>query len=214
MVNKGASGIGSASVQTRGTTRTWGAAWLPLVIAPAFMLAAFLPVLFDVIKDIPPAWDCGESPPLGDHAVASYKSGWEVLHGFTMLLSLVAVLALSNARKRRAGEGGVGLPTVCVAAVLGILALFSLSGSGLAGAGAIAALLPAILLAFLAAPLGPQITGLIAAALIVCAGLRATLATRVPGSLREPSAICWGVFVLAAGHALIVSHQGHGPYLC
>ena len=207
----------SASVQARGINRTWGAAWLPLVIAPTFMLAAFLPVLFDVIKDIPPAWDCGEGPPLGqdhDYAVASYKSGWEVLHGFTMLLSLVAVLALSSARKRRVGEGGVGVPTGCAVALFGIVALFSLSGSGLAGAGAIAALLPAIMLGFLAAPLGPQVTGLIAAGLIVCAGLRATLATRVPGPLREPSALCWGVFVLTAGHALIVSQQGHGPYLC
>ena len=209
--------MGSASIQAQGRDRTWGAAWLPLVIAPTFLLAAFLPALFDVIRDIPPAYDCGEGPPLGqdhDYAVASYNSGWEVLHGFTMLLSLVAVVALSIARNRRVGEGSVGIPTVCAAAVLGVVALFSLARSGLAGPGAIAALLPALMLGLLAAPLGPQLTGLIAAGLILCVGLRATLATSIPGPLHGPSALCWGIFMLTAGHALIVSQQGHGPYLC
>ena len=213
MVNThGESGTGSARI--RGIDRAWGAAWLPLLVATTFLLAAFLPLLFDVIREIPPGYECGESPPVGEDVVASYRSGWEVLHGFTMLLSLVAVLALSIARKRRVGEGGAGLPTACAAAVSGIAALLSLSGSGLALPGAIAALLPASMLAVLAAPLGPQLTGLIAAGLIAYAGVRATVATTTPGPLRGPSALCWGVFALTAGHALIVSQQGHGPYLC
>ena len=171
-----------------------------------------------MIREIPPAYDCGEGPPLGqdhDYAVASYNSGWEVLHGLTMLLSLVAALALSIARKRRVGESGIGVPTLGVAAVSGTVAFLALAGSAPGGAGAIAvALPPALMLSLLAAPLGPQLTGLIAAGLILCAGLKATLATSIPGPLRAPSALCWAIFVLTAGHALIVSQQGHGPYLC
>lgn len=196
------------------TDRAWGRDWLPLLIAPTFALAALLPLLFDVIKDIPPSYDCGESTSADhDEKVASYQGGYEVLHGLALLLSLSAIVALSVARKRRAGAGGIGIPTMGVVAGLGVAALLALLFES-ARVTALAVLLPAIALALVAQPLGPQLTGLIAAALLAWAGVRATQAVRIAGSLREQSALCWVLFVLTAGHTLVVSQQGHGPYFC
>ena len=202
------------STEADRTDRAWGREWLPLLIAPTLALAALLPVLFDVIKDIPPSYDCGESAGAGhDDKVASYRAGYEVLHGLVLLLSLSAVVALSAARRRRAGAQGIGVPTVCVVIGVAVVALIALLLEP-ARVTWVAALVPAIALLFVAQPLGPQLTGLIAAALLAWAGVRATQAVKVEGSLRRQSALCWVVFVLTAGHALIVSQQGHGPYLC
>lgn len=102
---------------------------------------------------------------------------------------------------------------MCVLGGLGVAALLALLFEA-ARFTALAVLLPAIALTLVAQPLGPQLTGLIAAALLAWAGVRATQAVRVGGSLREQSALCWVLFVLTAGHALVVSQQGHGPYFC
>lgn len=196
------------------TDWAWGREWLPLLIAPTFALAALLPLLFDVMKDIPPSYDCGESAGADhDEKVASYQAGYEVLHGLALLLSLSAILALSVARKRREGAGGIGIPTICVVAGVGVATLLALLFEP-ARFTAVAVLLPAIALTLVAQPLGPQLTGLIAAALLAWAGVRATQAARTAGLLREQSALCWVLFVLTAGHALVVSQQGHGPYFC
>ena len=194
--------------------RAWGREWLPLLIAPTFALAAILPVLFDIMQDIPPSYDCGESAGPGhDEKVASYQAGYEVLHGLALLLSLSALVALSVARTRRDGAGGIGIPTLCAVGGLGVAALLALLFEP-ARVTVVAALLPAIALTIIAQPLGPQLTGLIAAALLAWAGVRATQTVRIAGSLREQSALCWVLFVLTAGHALVVSQQGHGPYFC
>ena len=196
------------------TDRAWGREWLPLLIVPTLALAALLLVLFDVIRDIPPSYDCGEGPGAGhDEKVASYRVGYEVLHGLELLLSLSAVVALSGARRRRVGAQGIGIPTVCVVIGVAVVALIALLLEP-ARVIVVAVLVPAIALVFVAQPLGPQLTALIAAALLAWMGVRATQAVRVAGSLRGQSALCWVVFVLTAGHALIVSQQGHGPYLC
>lgn len=199
------------SDEARRADRGWGREWLPLLIAPTFAVAVLLAVLFDVIRDIPPSYDCGESAGVDhDERVASYQGGYEVLHGLALLLSLSAVVALSVTRKRRGGAGGIGLPTMCVVAGLGVAALLFEP----ARVTVVAVLLPAIMLVLVAQPLGPQLTGLVAAALLAWAGVRATQAVRIAGSLRTQSALCWVVLVLTAGHALVVSQQGHGPYLC
>lgn len=198
----------------RRTDRAWGREWLPLLIAPTFVLAALLPVLFDVMKDIPPSYDCGESPGADhDQKVASYQAGYEVLHGLALLLSVSAIIGLSVARKRRRGAGGIGIPTMCVVGGLGVAAVLALLFEP-ARVTALAVLLPAIALVVVAQPLGPQLTGLIAAALVAWAGVRATQAVGIAGSLREQSVLCWLLFVLTAGHSLVVSQQGHGPLFC
>ena len=151
------------SNNARRTDRAWGRDWLPLLIAPTFALAALLPALFDVMKEIPPSYDCGESAGADhDEKVASYQAGYEVLHGLALLLSLSAILALSVARKRREGAGGIGIPTICVVAGVGVATLLALLFEP-ARFTAVAVLLPAIALTLVAQPLGPQLTGLIAA---------------------------------------------------
>ncbi len=202
------------SEQACRTDRAFGREWLPPLIAPTFALAALLPVLFDVMKDIPPSYDCGKDPGVGhDEKVASYRGGFEVLHGLSLLLSLSAIVALSVARKRRGGAAGIGIPTMCVVAGLGVAALLALSFEP-ARVTVVAVFLPASALLVVAYPLGAQLTGLVAAALLAWAGIRATQAVRIPGSLRAQSAVCWVVFALTSGHALIVAHQGHGPLWC
>lgn len=185
----------------------------PLLIAPTFALAALLPVLFDVIKDIPPSYNCGEGAGADhDEKVASYHGGYEVLHGLALLLSLSAIIAERRAQAPW-GSRWIGIPTMCVVGGLGVAALLALLFEP-ARVTALAVLLPALALTLVAQPLGPQLTGLIAAALLAWAGVRATQAVRIAGSLRQQSALCWVLFVLTAGHALVVSQQGHGPYLC
>ena len=122
------------SNKARRTDRAWDREWLPLLIAPTFALAALLPVLFDVMKDIRPSYDCGEGAS-ADH-----------------------------------DENGCVLPS--------------------------------------------RLRGPPRTRAAVVSGVRATHAVRIAGSLREQSALCWVLFVLTAGHALVVSQHGHGPYFC
>lgn len=192
---------------------SWGAEWLPLLIGAAFALAAFLPILFDVIREIPPSYGCGEEEPPGlDQMVASYRQGFEVLHGLAALLLVAAIAALSTARRRRKGVTTGVAATVWAVAVIGAVALAALIGSDTAAAWP--AVLPAIALVGVAQALGTQVTALIFAAAIVLLGARAILASRTSSTLYEASTVCWLLLMLTIGHAMVVSGQGHGPWLC
>ena len=190
----------------------WGADWLPLVLVPGFLLAIVLVLLFDVVREIPPSYDCGESPAPG-HDVESYRSGFEVLHGLTLLFLVAAVAAVSVARRARSGARGIGKPTAVVLAGIGLAALAALAIPDLEML-ALLALLPALPLLILAAGLGPQLLGLIAVAVFAWLGVWAVGAVRREGALTQVSALCWTLLALTAGHVLIVAEQGHGPYLC
>ena len=192
----------------------WGADWLPIVLVPGFLLAIVLVLLFDVLREIPPDYGCGESPaPNLDERVASYQSGFEVLHALTLLLLAAAVAAVSVARRGRAGGRGVGKPTAAVLAAIGLAALAAVAIPDL-GVLVVLLFLLAVPLLILAGGLGPQLLGLVAVAAIAWLGVWAVRAARRAGALKRVSVVCWSLLGLTAGHVLIVAEQGHGPWLC
>src|SRR5215207_3869321 len=86
-----------------------------LLVAVPFMLAAALVLWFDVVREIPPSYGCGDIKPAGhDAAVAAYRRGATLLHLLTIGCTLGVLASISAERGR--GPLGVGWPTSIAAA--------------------------------------------------------------------------------------------------
>jgi hypothetical protein len=184
------------------------------VIAAAlpFVLAAVAVLLFDVVREIPADYGCGEDEPLGhDAVVAAYRSGALLLHLLTLGAALGALALLSAGRGR--GPLGIGWPTLVAAAAMVLAALLVLLGTDVA----LFVLLPLILvvigIAEVAGPLGPQATGALAAALLLGAAVWARRAVVRERTLAVRTAL-WALVVLTVAHLMLVYFQGDTPTFC
>lgn len=188
-----------------------------LVVAGPFVLCAGLALLFDVVRDIPADYDCGEQPAAGhDAAVAAYASGALALHLVAIAWALGAIVLLSARGGRAPGRGpfGIGLPTAAALTALVVATLLVLlTGGGAAFLVLLPLLLAAFGLAAVAEPFGPAATGLAAAALLLAAGARSGRVADT-GRTVAPRVALWLLALLAGAHLLIVAAQGSGPFFC
>jgi hypothetical protein len=184
-----------------------------LVVVGPFVLAVGLVLLFDVLRDIPPSYGCGEDEPAGhDAAVAAYLSGATALHLIAIAWALGGV-ALLSARGGR-GPFGIGRPTAVALALVVVATPLALLANDSAGFLVILPLLLVVLgLVSLAEPFGAQSAGIIAAMLLLAVGLWAGRAVDT-GRTGAPRAALWALVVLTGAHLLLVGGQGHGPFFC
>lgn len=184
-----------------------------VVVVGSFVLAVGLVLLYDVLREIPPGYGCGEGEPAGhDAAVAAYRSGATALHLIVIAWTLGGIALLSAPGGR--GPFGIGRPTAAALALVVVATPLALLGTDVAGVLVLVPLLLVLLgLVTLAEPLGAQATGIVAALLLLAAG-RWARKTLDAGRTVAPRAASWALAVLTGAHLLLVSVQGHGAFLC
>jgi hypothetical protein len=186
----------------------------PLVVAVAFLTAALLPFVFEVVREIPPNYDCGEEAPAGlARQVADYREGYIPLHVIAFAAAFGALACLSVARRRRRGLPGIGSATGIVLALVGVFLVAGLVSEE-ARVGFALVVFPAIGLLIVAEQIGPEATGFLALGLLLGLGVWLSAGARHQGRLLAASTACWVLLVLIPAHALIVSEQGGGPIFC
>lgn len=184
------------------------------VVALPFLLAALLPLLYSVVRDAPESYGCWERPAATQAAdVAAYAAGADLTHAGVIACALGAIVLLS-VQRIGGGPFGVGWPTFAGGVAIAVMALLA---AGSPGGSRTLALLPfalvALLLSEVAAPLGAEATGVIAALLLVTIAAVAG-ASAVAGRSRGPQAALWALVVLTGAHLIVVDLAGHGPYFC
>ena len=167
-----------------------------------FVLAAVAVLLFDVVREIPASYGCGEDDPPGhDAAIAAYRSGAMVFHLLTVAAALGALALLSADRGR--GPLGIGCPTLIAVAVMALVALLAL----FPGDAAAYVLLPLIVVVVgfvvVAGPFGAQATAALAALLLLGAAAWARRAVGRGRTLAVRAAL-WVLVVLTGAHLLLV----------
>lgn len=183
----------------------------PFVVAGPFVLAAALALVFDVLRDIPPSYGCGDAEPAGhDAAVAAYRSGAIALHLIAIASTLGAIAVLSAFGAR----GRISIGRLTIALVLVVVGVsMALVVSGNADWLGVPLLLVLIGFVWLAEPFGAQATGIAAALLLVAAGRWAHRASDAGRSYAACAAL-WVLALLVGAHLLLVELQGHGAFLC
>lgn len=198
---------------------------LPLPLSPAarasaaalpFLLAATIPLIFDVLRDIPPGM-CGD-PRASDAVLSAYRSWATVLHVGVAVLALAAIVVTGDRPGR--GPFGLGLPTFTVvlsmAVVAAVFAVFVALRS--TSFWLLLPLLPFIFTAGfltpLAQPLGPDVTGLVVAFLLICIAAAVWAPTVHDGYTAWPRACLWTLLLLIGGHLVLVFTQGTGGIGC
>ena len=203
-----------ANTPDSGADPAWGRSWLPLVVGLSLLAAALLPLVFELAREIPPNYGCGEEPSAGlERRVAEYREGYIALHVVAFVAALATLASLSVARRRRSGRPGMGKAT---GIVLALLVIFVVAGlvSEEARVGFFLVIFPAIALLWISEQLGPEGTAIVAMALLAGLGAWIVPAARRGGALLAASTTCWTLLLLIPAHALIVSEQGSGPILC
>ena len=145
--------------------------WLPVVVALPFVVAALLTVVFEVAREIPANYDCGEEAAPGlDEQVDAYRKGYIPLHVAGFLSALAALVTISAVRMRRTGRGGIGWLT---GLALGLLIALFVAGAVWeeVRVAFIVVVFPAIGLVMVAQFIGPVATGVLAALLLLAGGL-------------------------------------------
>lgn len=175
-----------------------------LVVAP--LLAALAVLLFDVIREIPPQYGCGDERPNGqDAALATYRRGSVIFHATTMICAFAGLLLLMPWRRIFAHESRLRL-AVTVALGIAVLALASALVYVLS-------ILVAVGIVSVAHPLGPKATGAIAV-LLLAAGTLVVASKAIADRWLVPGGWLVVLFVLTSGHWLVVTVQGSGPIVC
>ncbi len=184
-----------------------------IVAAVPFALAAALVLLFDVLREIPLDYGCGEDAPAGhDAALAAYRSGATLLHLATVGCALGALTVLSAGRGR--GPLGIGWPTLVVGTLAVAAALLALlAGDDAGGYVLIPLLLVVIGIVIVADGLGARATALVAVLLLSGAAVWARRAVGA-GHTAGVRAALWVLVVLTGAHLLLVYWQGDAPHLC
>jgi len=179
----------------------------------AFLLAVVAVLIFDVVREIPPSYGCGESEPAGHNDdIAAYHSGALPLHLLTIGAALGALALLSAGRGR--GPLGVGWPTLIAIAAMVAAALIVLVPIDNAPLLVFLPLVMVVLgISVVAGLFGTQATGVLAALLLFGAAAWARRAVVCGRTLAVRIAL-WALVVLAGGHLLLVYFQGDPPTLC
>lgn len=177
-------------------------------VALPFLFGALLPLIYDVVREIPETYNCSVSEPVGHAAIVSaYEGGANLLHLGVIGCALAALLLLSAG----GGPAGVGWPTLVAAQIAVLSAVLALYTQTSVVAWVLLPLaLFALSLAELAGPLGPQATGALAALLLVGVGVQACRAT-LGGRMAWARAALWVLVVLTGTHLLLVYVQGVPP---
>jgi hypothetical protein len=182
------------------------------VVMLPFLLAAVTVLLFDVLREIPVSYGCGEDDPPGhDAVVAAYRSGALPLHLLTIGAAFGALVLLSRDRGR--GPLGLGWPTLVAVAVMALAALLVALGAGAALYVVLPLILIVIGIAEVAGPFGARATGALAALLLLGAAAWARHAILDDRTVGVRAAL-WALLVLAVAHLLLVYFQGDVPALC
>ena len=183
-----------------------------LVAALPFVLAAACVLLFDVVREIPPSYSCGDSDPPGHgDVVAAYHSGALVLHLLTIGAALGALTLLSAGRGR--GPLGIGWPTLVAFAAMVVAAVLV----AVLDTAALIVFIPLVLvvigIAVVAGPFGAQATGVLAVLLLAGAAAWAGRAVARGRTLAVRTAL-WALVVLTGAHLMLVLFQGDVPAFC
>lgn len=179
----------------------------------AFLLAATVVLVFDVLREIPLSYGCSESAPAGhDDVVAAYHSGALPLHLLTVGIALGTLTLLSAGRGR--GPLGIGWPTfVALAAALAaaVVVLVPIDDAALLVLFPLVAVVLGITIA--AGLLGASATGALAATLLVATAAWARRSIARGRTLPVRTAL-WALVVLTIAHLLLVFFQGDAPTFC
>lgn len=180
-----------------------------------FVLAAGLVLLYDVVREIPASYGCGEDDPPGhDAVIAAYRSGAMVLHLLTISVTLGALALLSAGRGRGRGPLGIGWPTLIAVAAMVLIVLQTLLPEDNDAAYVLLPLIVVVIgFVVVAGPFGAQATGALAALLLLGAAAWARRAFARDRTLAVRTAL-WALVVLTGAHLLLVYFQGDAPTLC
>jgi hypothetical protein len=203
-----------ASPEALGAETSWGRAWLPLAVAVPLLAAAVLPLVFEVVREIPPNYDCGQEAPAGlERQVAEYREGYIPMHVIAFVAAFASLACLSVARRRRRGLPGIGNATGIALALVGVFLVAGLVSEE-ARVGLALVVFPAIGLVIVAGMFGAEATGFLALGLLLGLGVWLSAGARREGRLLAASTACWVLLILIPAHVLVVSEQGSGPIFC
>jgi hypothetical protein len=174
------------------------------VVAPA-VVAAVAVLLFWLLREPPPGWDCGERPAGQPERLDRYRTGLVTLHVAAAAAAIAGLLVLSRLRALRAGRRGIGRATA-IGIVAALLAAVPVGLVGGVALGAVSELLG-----------GPQVLAVVAVTALSAAA--SGLAARTAAAPDEPpfdgvALFLWALLALLPGHALAVGLQGSGPWFC
>jgi hypothetical protein len=192
-----------------------------ILVAVPFVLAALAVLVFDVLREIPLDYGCGESAPSGHEVeVSAYRTGADVLHLAAMGSTLVALAALTD--RRGLGPFGLSWKTTFGAGLVVLSALVlahwdALEGDvadvvPLLGMAGLPTFLVVVGIVELAGPGGPVATGAVA---IVGLAFAAAWASSSVGSRTLALRVAlWVLMILLGAHLALVYFQGDAPHLC
>ena len=181
-------------------------ALLALVAVPVLIF-----VIFVVLRDSPPNWDCGDNEPVGQDArLDAFRSGAIALHVGCAAVLGAAIAALSAERVHKRGRPrAVGRPTLLALALVAAYIVASLIVhdlfvfAGFAG--------------FLVIGVGVEATsgGLTVLAALVVAGLLVWGARRSRARGYLLATVAWFELTIGlAGSLAVIYLDGNGPILC